>query len=133
MIRIITTAFAAAAVAIGLSACDMFKPMTAETAAGVAGGMTVAAVTPETAAQIADMCALGGAALDAASQVYKDPKMRLTAVPAAAYCKPILAGVPPQAAPNTDSNTKRWLSAIIEALPSLARAAQVVLPAIVGR
>lgn len=121
----------AAALCGSLVACDQFKHMTGQTVAGVAGGATVAAVTPQSLQKIGALCNAGGAALDVAARVSSAPVLQETAVYGAAYCRPILAGLPPP--PTTDKNTVSWLQTIIDALPSLARTAQVVLPAIMGR
>jgi hypothetical protein len=131
MTMMIKTMLVAATVAIGLAACAQLKPMTGQTAAGVAGGVATAAVTPENLAKIGALCNAGGAALDAAARIKSAPVLQETAVYGAAFCRPVLDGLPPPA--TTDANSPSWLSGIISALPSLAKAAGVLLPAIMGR
>jgi hypothetical protein len=114
-----------------LVACDQFKQMTGQTVAGVAGGVTVASVTPENLQKIGALCNAGGAALNVAAKATNAAVLQETAVYGAAYCRPILDGLPPP--PTTDKNTATWLQTIIDALPSLARTAQIVLPTIMGR
>lgn len=119
MIRIITTALAAATVAIGLSACDKI-PLGVSTVAAVAPVV----LPPEHLAELQSICQTAGLPLAIASAPTMPAVLRETAIYGASFCDQLRAGMVP---PTADGNSVSWLSRIVAVLPAVARTVGVAL------
>lgn len=84
-----------------------------------------AAIPADQLAKVQSVCAKAGPVLAVASAPSLPAVVKETAVYGAAFCSAINAGRVP---PTADSNSANWLSHIVDELPSVARAAGVVLP-----
>lgn len=95
------------------------------------GNLTpIAAVAPalipaDQLAKVRAVCATAAPALNVASAPNLPQVVSETAIDAAAFCNVILAG---QVPPTADSNSAAWLDRIVAVLPTVAKAAGVILP-----
>ena len=70
-------------------------------------------------------CQIAGPALAVAAQPTMPAQVSETALPAAAYCQQLNAGILPA---TTDSNTPTWLPKVIRGVQIAAEVARVALP-----